>query len=47
MGWRLGETARQAQLVAGDTLAIAFTLDQNHHPEFGGMEVSLLDFRKV
>jgi single-stranded-DNA-specific exonuclease len=47
MGWRLGESARQAELIAGDSLDIAFTLDQNHHPEFGGMELSLLDFRKV
>jgi len=47
MGWRLGDSARQAELIAGDSLDIAFTLDQNHHPEFGGMELSLLDFRKV
>jgi single-stranded-DNA-specific exonuclease len=47
MGWRLGDSARQAGLIVGDSLDIAFTLDQNHHPEFGGMEFSLLDFRKV
>ena len=44
MGWRLGEKAAQEQLLPGDTLDIAFTLDHNDHPEFGGLELSLRDF---
>jgi hypothetical protein len=31
-------------LLPGDTLDIAFSLDQNEHPELGGLELSLRDF---
>ena len=47
MGWRMAERAQQEQLLAGDTLDIAFTLEHNDHPEFGGLELVLADFRKV
>jgi single-stranded-DNA-specific exonuclease len=45
MGWRMAEQMSQAKLLAGDLLDIAFTLDRNEHPEFGGIELSLRDFR--
>jgi single-stranded-DNA-specific exonuclease len=45
MGWRLAERVAQANLLPGDMLDIAFTLDQNEHPEFGGIEISLRDFK--
>lgn len=44
LGWRLAERVHQAQLIAGDVIDIAFTLDHNDHPEFGGLELSLRDF---
>ena len=44
IGWRLAEQAQQAQLIAGDAIDVAFTLDQNDHPDFGGIELSLRDF---
>ncbi|HEV2730788.1 MAG TPA: hypothetical protein VGV15_12220, partial [Terriglobales bacterium] len=44
LGWNLAERIQQAQLLPGDTLDIAFSLDQNEHPEFGGLEISLRDF---
>ncbi len=47
MGWRMAERVQQSQLLAGDTLDIAFTLGQNEHPEFGGLELTLEDFQKV
>ena len=46
MGWRMAERAEQAQLLAGDELDIAFTLTHNDHPDFGGLELVLRDFRK-
>ena len=46
MGWRLAEQAEQAQLLTGDILDIAFTLTHNDHPDFGGLELVLCDFRK-
>jgi single-stranded-DNA-specific exonuclease len=45
LGWHMAERIQQAQLLPGDTLDIAFSLDQNEHPEFGGLELSLHDFR--
>jgi hypothetical protein len=34
-----------AKLLAGDTLDIAFSIGHNDHPEYGGLELSLRDFR--
>ena len=45
LGWRMAERIQQAQLVPGDALDIAFTLDHNDHPDFGGLELSLRDFK--
>ncbi len=46
VGWRMAERCQQAQLLPGDTLDIAFSLDHNDHHEFGGLELSLRDFRQ-
>jgi single-stranded-DNA-specific exonuclease len=43
MGWRLREACDNQKLLAGDRLNIAFSLDMNDHPEFGGIELSLKD----
>ncbi len=45
LGWRMAERWQQEQMLPGDLLDIAFTLDHNDHPEFGGLELSLRDFR--
>jgi single-stranded-DNA-specific exonuclease len=45
LGWRMAERIQQAQMLPGDSLDIAFTLDQNDHPDFGGLELSLRDFK--
>ena len=45
VGWRLAERAAQEQLLPGDQLDVAFALDHNEHPEFGGIELSLRDFK--
>ncbi len=47
LGWRMAERASQSPLLAGDSLDIAFTLDYNEHPEFGGVQLSLSDFARV
>jgi single-stranded-DNA-specific exonuclease len=46
LGWRMAERWQQEQLLPGDTLDIAFTLDHNDHPDFGGLELSLRDFKR-
>ena len=45
LGWRMAERMQQAELLPGDALDIAFTLEHNDHPEFGGLELSLRDFK--
>jgi single-stranded-DNA-specific exonuclease len=47
MGWRLAEQVQQAKLLPGDAVEVAFSLDHNEHPEFGGIELSLRNFRTV
>ena len=45
LGWHMAERLQQSQLLPGDTLDIAFSLEQNDDPNFGGLELSLRDFR--
>jgi single-stranded-DNA-specific exonuclease len=47
LGWRMAERVSQESLVVGDTLDLAFTLDYNQHPDFGGVQLNLLDFTRV
>jgi single-stranded-DNA-specific exonuclease len=45
LGWHMAERLAQTPLLAGDTVDIAFTIGHNDHPEYGGLELSLRDFR--
>jgi single-stranded-DNA-specific exonuclease len=45
LGWQMAERLEQTPLLAGDTIDIAFTVGQNDHPEYGGLELSLRDFK--
>ena len=45
LGWRMAERLQQSPLLAGDAIDIAFTIDHNDHPDFGGLELTLRDFR--
>ena len=45
LGWRMAESVQKAELLPGDSLDIAFSIDQNDHPEFGGLELSLRDIK--
>ena len=47
VGWRMAERMEQARLLPGDLLDIAFALEENEHPEFGGIQLSLRDFQRV
>jgi single-stranded-DNA-specific exonuclease len=44
LGWHMAERCQQTGLLPGDQLDIAFTIDNNEHPEYGGLELSLRDF---
>lgn len=45
LGWHMAERLAQTPLLAGDKIDIAFSIGQNDHPEYGGLELSLRDFR--
>jgi single-stranded-DNA-specific exonuclease len=45
LGWHMAEPIQQTQLLPGDSLDIGFSLAYNDHPEFGGLELSLRDFK--
>ena len=46
VGWRMAERAAQAALLLGDVLDLAFTVDYNTHPDFGGVQLTLTDFAR-
>ncbi len=45
LGWHMAERLRAEKLVAGDPLDVAFSLDWNDHPEYGGLELKLRDVK--
>ncbi|MGH9495324.1 MAG: single-stranded-DNA-specific exonuclease RecJ [Candidatus Sulfotelmatobacter sp.] len=45
LGWHMAERLQQKPLLAGDLVDIAFTVGNNDHPEYGGLELSLRDFQ--
>ena len=46
VGWRMAERAAQESLLLGDILDLAFTVDYNTHPDFGGVQLTLTDFAR-
>jgi len=46
LGWHMAERLQQSPLLAGDAIDIAFTIGHNDHPDFGGLELTLRDFRR-
>ena len=46
VGWRMAERVAEQPLLAGDVLDLAFTVDYNEHPDFGGVQLSLVDFAR-
>jgi single-stranded-DNA-specific exonuclease len=46
MGWRMAERLQADALQPGDSLDVAYKIGFNFHPDFGGLELTLEDFRK-
>ncbi|HVH85545.1 MAG TPA: single-stranded-DNA-specific exonuclease RecJ [Terriglobales bacterium] len=46
MAWRMAERISAEGILAHTIIDLAFTLDENTHPEFGGIELRACDFRK-
>jgi len=47
LGWHMAERLEQLQLLAGDSVDVAFSIGCNDHPQHGGLELSLRDFRAI
>src|SRR5579859_3666060 len=47
LGWNMAGRLQQAALLVGDSIDIAFSIGNNDHPEYGGLELSIRDFRAV
>ncbi len=45
LGWHMAERLQTTPVLAGDALDIAFTIGHNDHDEFGGIELTLRDFK--
>ncbi len=46
LGWRMSERCAREEILLGDVIDVAFTLEHNDHPEFGGLELRLEDFAR-
>jgi single-stranded-DNA-specific exonuclease len=46
IGWRMAGLLNGENFQPGDKLDVAFTITVNEHPDFGGLELNLEDFRK-
>jgi single-stranded-DNA-specific exonuclease len=47
LGWHKAEGLKTHPLLAGDAIDIAFTVGENEHPQYGGLELMLCDFRAM
>ena len=47
LGWRMAERMASEALSPGDRLDVAFCIEENSNPEFGGMQLVLRDYVKA
>jgi single-stranded-DNA-specific exonuclease len=43
LAWRMADTLQPMNLLAGERLDLAFRLEENQHPDFGGLQLNLCD----
>ncbi len=46
LAWRMADRVVEGSLLAGDLVDLAFTVDYNQHPDFGGVQLNLVDFSR-
>ncbi len=46
LGWHWGERLQALALEAGDQVDLAYRLRENEHPEYGGLELEIVDLRR-
>jgi single-stranded-DNA-specific exonuclease len=47
LGWRWAERVRSLALDAGSRIDLAYRLRMNEHPDFGGLELEIVDLRPI
>ncbi|HEX7958435.1 MAG TPA: DHHA1 domain-containing protein, partial [Terriglobales bacterium] len=47
LAWRMAERIAEEKLLANDMVDLAFNLEENTHPEFGGIQLSVCDLKRV
>jgi single-stranded-DNA-specific exonuclease len=47
LAWRMAEKLQNLNLLAGESLDLAFRLEENQHPEFGGLQLILCDLSRT
>ncbi len=47
LAWRMAERIAEEKLLANDLVDMAFSLEENTHPDFGGIQLSVCDLKKV
>lgn len=47
IGWRMAEQMQSQPLLLGDVIDVAFKLDENQHPDFGGLQLVMCDYAKA
>ncbi len=47
LGWRWGDRLRALRLTAGDRIDLVYRVRENEHPEFGGLELEIVDLRRA
>jgi single-stranded-DNA-specific exonuclease len=45
--WRMADRLKREAVIAGDLLDVAFTVEENTHPDFGGLQLSVCDFARA
>jgi hypothetical protein len=46
VGWRMAQRLQVETYLPGERLDVAYTIGMNPHPDFGGLELTLEDFKK-
>ena len=46
VGWRMAQKLQAEPVQPGEQLDLAYTVTMNRHPDFGGLELSLEDFKR-
>ncbi len=47
LGWRMAENVQKEKILAGDRVDVAYKIEENEHPDFGGLQINLCDILRT